>query len=329
MRRIAFTLSALLFASSALAAGVDPASATPVQREQANARFLKGKAHFDKNEFPAALEDFRASLDIVASPNARLYIARTLREMGRLVEAYVEYGRTAAEAKEHEREEARYGKAAVAALAERDSIAPQIGFVNLAIANPSDTTSVKVAGSALVRAGWTEPVPVTPGNVDVDVETAGIAPIHCTIAVHAGEKAAVSIDAMSPPAPVAVAPLHVDTGAHDAHAGKGWMLPVAIAGGGVGVVGLVMFTVAGVMSQSTYSDLKTKCGLAPCPASLQGEVSGGQTQQAVANTGLVLGIVGIVVGGAFLTLWMLPSHHASASVGVTVGPGSLGLAGTF
>lgn len=42
-----------------------------------------------------------ASLDIVASPNTRLYIGRCLRDMGRTVEAYVELGRAAVEAKEH------------------------------------------------------------------------------------------------------------------------------------------------------------------------------------------------------------------------------------
>jgi hypothetical protein len=104
------------------------------------------------------------------------------------------------------------------------------------------------------------------------------------------------------------------------------MLPAAIAGGGVGVVGLLMFTIAGVASENTYSDLKTKCGLATCPSSLQGEVSSGRTQQAVANTGLVIGIVGLAVGATFFTLWLLPSK---ASVNVGVGPGSLSFAGRF
>ena len=107
------------------------------------------------------------------------------------------------------------------------------------------------------------------------------------------------------------------------------MLPAAIVGGGVGVVGLLMFTVAGVASNNTYSDLKTKCGLAPCPASLQGEVSGGKTQQAVANTGLVIGLLGLAAGATFFTLWVLPSHKASASARLSVGLGSVAMTGTF
>ena len=57
----------------ALAAGVNPANATPVQREQAQTHFLKGKDRYDHNDMPGALEESRASLEIVASPTPTLY----------------------------------------------------------------------------------------------------------------------------------------------------------------------------------------------------------------------------------------------------------------
>ena len=323
----------LLAAGSARAAGVDPANATAVQREQANTHFLKGKDLFEKNDFSGALEEFRASLEIVASPNARLYVARTLRELGRLVEAYEEFGRTAAEAKEHEREDGRYGKAADAALAERAGIAPKIGFVKLTIQNPNDSTTINVAGSPLVRAGWTDPVPVKPGQVEVEVVTPGVLPIRKTVSVSAGSSVPLTVDAMAPNGGAVASAGGAAPeagGAESAHAGRGWMLPAAIIGGGVGVVGLIMFTAAGVASNSTYSDLQKQCGSGPCPSSLAGEVSRGKTEQAVANTGLVFGLLGLAAGAAFFTLWILPHKHASsASAQVLVGPGSLGLAGTF
>ena len=329
-------LCTVLAASApALAAGVDPANATPVQREQAQAHFLKGKASFDRNDLPAALEEFRASLEIVASPNARLYVARTLREMGRLVEAYAEFGRTAAEAKEKEREDGRYGKAAEAALAERASIAPQIGFVQLKIKNATDATTVTVAGSPLIRAGWSDPVPVKPGEVEVEVVTPGVLPIRKTLKMSAGQKTPLDIDAgvggtgdaSNPGKPLTPVDDHPTT---NGHAGKGWMLPAAIAGGGVGVVGFAIFIGAGVASQNTYNDLKKQCGSSPCPSSLAGEVSSGKTQQAVANTGLVIGLIGLAAGATFLTLWLLPSKSPSQpSASLVIGPGSLGVAGTF
>jgi hypothetical protein len=333
MRRRLLSLAlcgAMLGTVPSRAAGVDPANATAVQREQAQARFLKGKALFDKNDFVGALEHFRASVDIVASPNARLYIARTLRETGRLVEAYAEFGRTAAEAKEHEHEDGRYGKAAEAALAEREAITPQLGFVVLNIKSASPTTTITVAGSALVRAGWTEPVPVKPGEVEVEAVTPGILPIRKTLTVHAGQRAPLDIDASVPTeSTVVVASASSGDHATSAHAGKAWMLPTAIVGGGVGLVGLGMFVVGGVASNGTYSDLKLKCGIAPCPPSQAGEISNGKTEQAVANAGAIIGLVGLAVGGTFLVLWLLPSHSASASASVSVGPGSFSLSGTF
>jgi hypothetical protein len=327
--------SVLAASVPALAAGVDPANATPVQREQAQAHFLKGKASFDRNDMPAALEEFRASLEIVASPNARLYVARTLREMGHLVEAYAEFGRTAAEAKEHEREDGRYAKAAEAALAERATIAPQLGLVQLNIKNATDATTVTVAGSPLIRAGWSDPVPVKPGDVEVEIVTPGVLPIRKTLKIAAGQKTPLDIDAgvggtgdatnpNTPLPPVKEQPVT------NSKAGKGWMLPVAIAGGGVGVVGMIMFAAAGVASQNTYNDLKKNCGSGPCPSSFAGEISSGKTQQAIANTGLVIGLVGLAVGATFLTLWLLPSKApAQPSAALVIGPSSLGIAGTF
>jgi hypothetical protein len=328
-------LCSVLAANTVLAAGADPANATPVQREQAQTHFLKGKASFDHNDMAGALEEFRASLEIVASPNARLYVARTLREMGRLVEAYAEFGRTAAEAKEKEREDGRYGKAAEAALAERASIAPQIGFVQLNIKNSTEATNVTVAGSPLIRAGWSDPVPVKPGDVEVEVVTPGVLPIRKTLKIAAGQKTPLDVDAIvggtgDPSNPGIPPPIPGGDHPTNSHAGKGWMLPAAIAGGGVGVIGLAIFIGAGVASQSTYDDLKTKCGTAPCPSSLAGEVSGGKSQQAVANTGLVIGLLGIAAGATFFTLWLLPSKSPSqASASLVIGPGSLGVAGTF
>ncbi len=329
------TLAALLMcgviagASPVCAAGVAPANATAIQREQAQARFLKGKARFDKNDFTGALDDFRASLEIVASPNTRLYVARTLREMGRLVEAYAEFGRTAAEAKEHEREDGRYGKAAEAALAEREAITPQIGFVLLTIKNSNDSTAVTISGSALLRAGWTEPVPVKPGDVDVEVATPNVPLVRKTITVSAGQRAPLEIDAATQAAALTPLPPVVPDHATSRHAGKEWMLPVAIAGAGVGVVGLVMFTVGGIASNNTYSDLKSKCGTNPCLPSLSSEISNGKTEQAIANVGAIVGLVGLAVGGTFFVLWMLPPSQRPTSAALSLGPGSLSLSGTF
>lgn len=293
--------------SPAWAAGVDPAAATPVQREQAQALFAKGKKSYDEGKYAAALDDFRSSIEIVQSPNTRLYVARTLREMGRYVEAYAEFGRTAAEAKEHEHEDGRYGKAAQAAQAERAEVAKKLGFVRLAIAGASDDAKLTVGGAEIVRAGWIEPIPVMPGSVDVVLTNGSGDPVKKSANVVAGQTIDVSVEAgggsSPPPPPPPSGPVE----------GGGMPIwrPLWIGGFGLGVVGLTMFAIAGAMSNGTYSDVKTACGSSPCPPSQAGLVSRGQREQTVANVGLVLGLIGVAAGATFLVLDLTSKKKAS------------------
>src|SRR5258708_5855936 len=127
------SLTGVLFcqAPRALADGVLPAAATPVQREQAQARFLRGKELMAKKHYDEALSEFRASREVVASPNSRLELARCLLAMGKAIAAYAELGRTAVEAKELTTQDNRYQRAYDAAKAERAEIEAKLGFVSL------------------------------------------------------------------------------------------------------------------------------------------------------------------------------------------------------
>src|ERR1700692_406027 len=104
--RVRFLLSASLtaflvsLAPPAVADGVLPPAATPVQRAHAQARFLRGRDLLARKQYADALGELRASHDIVASPNTRLEIARCLLDMEKTIEAYAEFGRAAIEAKE-------------------------------------------------------------------------------------------------------------------------------------------------------------------------------------------------------------------------------------
>jgi hypothetical protein len=325
---------AALAPSVASAAGVDPADATPIQREQAQARFVRGKALFEQRNYAAALEEFRGSIGIVQSPNARLYVARCYREMGRLVDAYVEFGRTAVEAREHAAADGRYDKAAEAAKAEREALAPKLGFVTVRVANPGADTTLRVGGTEIPRAGWTEPAPVMPGEVEVEATTPGYAPARQTVSVAAGQRVEITLDAGTAGAEGAPAPGTAALAGEASSGGKRPpFLPIAIAAGGVGVAGMIVFAAAGASSLATYDDLKRKCGLAPCPntPAFDAEISSGRTSQAVANVGLVFGIVGLAAGATFLTLHIVSGKKSESSppAALVVGPSSVGLRGTF
>jgi hypothetical protein len=169
-----------------------------------------------------------------------------------------------------------------------------------------------------------------PGTQEVRVESPGHEPVRQSITLQQGENKDLSIDAGAAPA-VNQAPPPPPPTSESNRSLRSTLFPAAVVAGGVGVVGMVLFGVAGGMSLGTYSDLEKKCGKnTPCPPQEKGEIDRGRTEQAIANTGLVIGIVGLVAGGALLGIGLLqrPSSN-EARVGLVVGPDGFALDGRF
>jgi len=289
---------------TALAAGVDPSKATPVQREQAQSRFLKGRKYYDTRNYAAAVDEFRASHDIVASPNSLLFLARALRQKGDLVAAYVEFDKARVEAQELARDDSRYDKAGEAASTERDALTSKLGFVVIEVQHAGPDTTLKIGGDTIRRAGWGEPAPVLPGTTEIDVETPGQPKVTSSVTVSAGQTEHTHIDAQSSPAPEK-AKAEVSPAPANGH--RETMRTAAYVAGGVGAAGLVTFLVAGVLSNRTYGDLQSTCGKGPCTSSSSNdEISRGKTQQTIANVGLVAFVLG---AGAGVTLFVLSQPH--------------------
>jgi hypothetical protein len=310
------------------AVGVDPGKATPVQREQAQARFVRGKQLYDAKRFDEALVEFRAAMDIVASPNARLYVARCLREQGKLVEAYVEFGRTAVEANEHAREDTRYARTGGSAAVERDALGSRLAFITVHVDHASEATTLTIAGDQIKRAAWAEPAPVMPGAADVVVETPGGTPIRQSLTLTAGYKKDLFIDATAgAPLPAASASASAST---SEPFDKQKLRTFAYVAGGVGAAGVVTFAVAGLLSNGAYSDLKSQCSGNTCPPSASSEISRGRTEQTIANVGLVIGLVGLAAGVTLFVVSMPPkSQSPTVGTAIVVGPGWSGVTGVF
>jgi hypothetical protein len=330
---VSASVTAFLLAQTlpARADGVLPAAATPVQREQAQGRFLRGKDLMAKKHYDQALVELRASHDIVTSPNTRLQIARCLLAMGRMIDAYAELGRAAVEAKELTGEDNRYQRAYDAATAERAEIEPKLGFVSLTIDNPTDATQVTVGGEEIRRAAWSEPAPVQAGATELVVLTPGRDPIKRTVTVAAGERTSLTIDARNGiPETVASTPppLPTEQPSPSPTRGESWTRTGAFVAGGVGVLGLATFAIFGVMARSTYDDLNVACGGGPCTPDKVDEISSGRTKQIIANIGLGFGIVG-AAAGATLFVVSLPRGKQASSASLVVSPAWIGVRGTL
>lgn len=329
-----FAFAFLCFASSpALASPVTPGNASPVQREQAQARFARGRDLYNAKKYDQSIPEFQASMEIVASPNARLLIARAYRELGKHVLAYAEFGRTEIEARELAREDPRYAKTGEAAGKERAQLEKKVGILLVTIQNAPSGTKLSVGGDEIRPAGWSEPIPVMPGDAEIVLQVPDREPVRRTMSFTAGERQTLNLDAESSPAmakPVAATPLPPPPAPEN----KPSLRPWAFVAGGVGVAGLATFAVAGLMSNATYDSLKEQCGDRPCPADKQPDVSRGQTEQTIANVGLVVGAVGIAAG---VTLFVLSANEKSSTgqlrpasrTAVYLSPDSIHVRGTF
>jgi hypothetical protein len=299
--------------TAAYAAGAAPEAATELQREQAQARFARAKPLFDAGSFAAALTEFRASLEIVNSPNARLYVARCLEETGDLVDAYVEFGRAALEAREASRADGRYTLTATEAETERAAVAPKLGFVTLSVIRPEAGTTVHVEGQELRREAWSEPIPVKPGTSELQAESPGRAPVRVTVSVAKGETKAVVLDAGA-----GVLLPAADTAS--ARRSGSVARPFAYAATAIGVAGLAVFAIEGLEAKSTHDDLENACH-GPCPnASFSNEISSGIREQTIADVGLAVGACGLAAAVVLFVVSLHKSPAAESRVGVFVSP---------
>jgi hypothetical protein len=326
----------------ASAAGADPSSATAAQKKEAMDHFTAGKQAFEAKNYEKAAMELRAALEVVDSPNARLELARALRDAGKLDEAWTEYERVVQSATKLAAKEERYAKTADAATTERTDVESKLAFVLVAVAHAPAGAVLKVGGKTVPPDKWDEPIVAPGGAVDVVLSDAsGKELARQTVMATVGQKLPVDLDAQPAPAPAPAAPHEVaaedkpdnapppaDTTPPPASSGRANLRPWAYVAGGVGVAGLATFTIFGLMSNSNYSDLQGACPNRNCPAGKSSEIDNGKTYQTVANVGLVVGLVGVAAGTTLFVL-SLGGKSAPVTTGLVVGPSFVGLRGTL
>lgn len=297
--------------------------------QKATQHFLKGSELFKAKKFIPALEQFKLSYSIVPSPNSHLYVARCLAAIGETRLAWLEFDKVAEEAAARAATEPKYAPTRDSANVERDELANKLGLVTIDVIRPDPTSVLRIGNWDVSRDRWGRPYPVEPGTYDARLETQGRPMMKTTITLGPGQRRAVQLDGGAAQGPVAVGPAKATSSGSR-------MNPLRIGGiaaASVGVVGMVMFAVTGAMSQSTYSDLKTKCGgdTGGCRGlDVSDQISKGQTQQTIANVGLVVGVVGIAAGATMIGLSFRGKKEAPRPTAeLIVGPSFTGIGGTF
>jgi hypothetical protein len=326
----ALTLSLSLLAGVAYGAGVSPDAATAEQSSQASDKYRAGVEALDAGKLDQALTLFRASYDLVASPNSRLMIGRVLARLGKTVEAYREIESAVIEADRAAERSEKYRKTASAARTELQELKGKVGLVVVQL-----KTAVSVGGTEIAASDLGKPVVVAPGKVEVVVRSPGGEEERRTVDVLAGKPT--TIDVAPPaaaPATGSVAPAAPCPAAAPAPAQPTGIdqRTLAWVAGGVGLAGLTTFAVFGALNNKTYSELKKDCVGDVCPRSSSDDAERGRTYQTLANVGLGVAVVGL---GSGLVLAITAPKSAGGDARntrtpeVRVGPRAISVAGRF
>lgn len=285
--------------ATASAAGKSLTEATDADKAAAGKAYVEAKAHYDATpkRLDQALAGFRASYDIVASPNSHLMVATVLADMGKHAEAYAEAEIVAAEG---DALGGTYLDAAKAARNIMDTLRPKVAFVTVDIAADASPTGLKVAGRDIDRASWGKPVVVEPGSVEVVLSTA-TGPSSERVDVAAGATSSVHL-AAKPTTPVVPEPIEDD---NSGPRGNETLRIAGYAAGGVGVASLLVFAGLGAANNGKFNDLEDACPGGVCPPDRDSDISSGKSLQAGANAMAAIGVIGLAAGAALVTAGFL------------------------
>ncbi len=298
-----------------------PAWAKPSNADRQTALKLGGEALdlFAAGDFEAALAKFREADALVPAPTLKLHIARCLDKLDRMKEAADTYREVIAT-------ELAADAPAVHREARKEAV-PELAALLAEL--PSARVLTKGRGAAEAKVTMDD-APLDPSQLGVKVS---LDPGHYRFEARVGERVVgKSIDLRRAQHEEVVLHLAEETtdvepeaqpSASDGGAFRsvGW---AAIAVGGAGVS---LFSIAGVLLLSEEQDLAERCPERQCPPEAHDDARGFDTLRALTTTGMIVGGVGLATG---ITLLLLaPSSEAETAVRPLLGPGFVGVEGSF
>ncbi|MEP7123387.1 MAG: tetratricopeptide repeat protein [Byssovorax sp.] len=268
------------------------AGPTPADREAARALATRGYELFEGKDYPHAIESFEKAESRIHAPPHWLYIARSQAKLGKLLAAKATYERIVAE-KLPDGSPLPFRDAQTSARSELGEVNVLIPSIELTLAGVgAASATVRLDDQPFPASAMGQSYPADPGLHTFVVTFPGSAPIERTVAVKADgvtEHVNIALD----PAPArSVAPI------------------------------VVAFTLGGLALGAGGATLGLFYGSTPRSNALR----------IASIAGFAAG--GLGVGAGIVLLAVRPSSGAatkpaSPQINAMIGPGSLGLAGTF
>ncbi|MCA9627278.1 MAG: hypothetical protein KC766_06415 [Myxococcales bacterium] len=309
-----------------------PASAA----DRSAARLLgqEGVALYQKGEYDQALDRLTRAEALVPAPSLSLWAARSLVELGRLIEANERYlAATRIRIEQQGLDEARLQvqrQAQADATKERAALLPRIPKLTIELRGANATAKILVDGRELPAALIGVAHPVDPGTHRVILGDQAL-----ELTLQEGESKAVTLvapHAAEPPGPGAVAspprsaakpPSAFSVGAARADDGRPSSVPAYLALG-VGGAGFVLAGVTGFIALQKKSDLDDACPDEQCPPELHGEVDSYERMKTLSTIGFAVGVIGAASG-----VVLLLSQSDDSAVHARLGLGSVAVGGRF
>jgi hypothetical protein len=320
--------------------GVAWADPSAVDLENARTYMADGRAKRTAGDLAGALRAFQAADAIMHVPTTALEVARTESMLGKLIQARQDALDTA-KSRVTPGEPAPFADARTAAQKLADDIAPRIPSIRVTIAGAgAQGAAVTIDEMTLPAVAIGLPRKVDPG-AHVVVAKLGATERKVTIQVgeHETKDVPIELPGATETAPTVVTPPTTTTTTTtnpppppptpvDAPRAKpDPVLPVGITVLSVGGAGIIVGAITGAMSLSQTNTIKSQCSGSVCPPSQSDAISSARTLAIVSDVGFIAGGVLAALGSALVIV--AQAHKAPPHVMALIGPGGVGLAGTF
>jgi len=300
-RKSSFLAPLFLVGALAVATAVPASIAEAQPVVDAASRFAQAQSLYDAGNFTGALPIFEALTSETSSPNARFYVARCLRELGRTVEAYDAMVATVRDATAKAEQEPKYVGTRDASASELALLESRVGHLVLATSESKPPAALTLNGATADPSKLGKPITVLPGRVVIEVTREGAPLERREVDVPAGETRTVPLSASSAPSTAA------STG--------GLLRWIGIGVGAGGVVLIAAAIGTGVASNDRYSEVEAACGGVRCTdASVVETIDEGKRLEAAATATAVIG--SLMVAGAVPMIIFGGPEEAPVSVSV-------------
>jgi hypothetical protein len=258
---------------AALLAQTSPMNASPEAKAKAKAMLNEGSALYQSGDYAGALEKFKEARATYASPKIWFNIGQANRDLGRFDDAMAAFEKFLIGASDASPDAIADARKAT------DELRPKLGQVRIECQTPG--AEVNIDGKVVGQVPLLDPIWAMPGRHQITALAAGASPAVETVNVVAGTEILVDLQSnslpsaipveASAPAPIVRTPLKENpyetfsvTQPKIHEQPNGWWLGrkwTWVAAGST-VVFATTATIAGLMMQSKFDNLRSSCGRA-------------------------------------------------------------------